>query len=488
VIAVTDVHYRAARATAAAAVAAGWSDAAAAVERVVDTAICAPYTPGELYRRELPPLLAVLAALPALPSIVVVDGFAWLGPDRPGLGVHLHRALGGRVAVVGVAKSDFPSAGAIAVRRGSGARPLWVSAIGIGAELAAIEVAAMHGQHRLPTLIVRADHLARGLASPIDPARNVKTGQRPAAMVAASTMSTSAVRLLPLLRHVHQHMDRDLSLRALASRARRSPFELHRSFRRLVGETTKQYTLRVRLDRAAAELVSGRRTILEIALAAGFGSHEVFTRAFRRRFGLSPSSYRGRGLAGPADRPSLVSRHAATVRGTAPCIGLYHLDDQETRRSAMTVEVTRRELTAQPALIIRRRIPPTEIAAALGECLPAVFAHAQRAGIPLAGPPFARYVEMGRGLMTIEGGMPIASPGAGEGEIEAIELPAGPAAVAIHVGAYDRLGETHAALEAWIEAQGLRAGGPPWEVYVTDPAEHPDPTSWRTEVIWPLAR
>ena len=106
-IAVTDVHYRGARATAAVAVAAGWRDAAAAVERVVDTPISAPYTPGELYKRELPPLCAVLASLPELPSIVVVDGFAWLGPDRPGLGVHLHRALGGRAAVVGVAKNDF---------------------------------------------------------------------------------------------------------------------------------------------------------------------------------------------------------------------------------------------------------------------------------------------------------------------------------------------------------------------------------------------
>jgi len=487
VIAVTDVHYRRARATAAVAVAAGWRDAAAAVEHVVDAAIAAPYTPGELYRRELPPLCAVLASLPELPSIVVVDGFAWLGPDRPGLGVHLHRALGGRAAVVGVAKSEFAGAGAIPVRRGSSARPLWVSAIGIDAELAAAEVAAMHGQHRLPTLIVRADHLARGLASPIDPARNVKTGPRPAAKIAASTMSTSAFRLLPLLRHMHQHMDRDVSLRALASRARRSPFELHRSFRRLVGETIKQYTLRVRLDRAAAELVSGRRTILEIALAAGFGSHEVFTRAFRRRFGLSPSSYRGRGLAGAADRPSLASRHAATVRGTAPCIGLYHLGDQETRRSEMTVEVIRRELTPQPALVIRRRIAHTEIAATIGQCLPAVFAHAQRAGIPLAGPPFARYVEMGRGLMTIECGMPIASASPDDGEIEAIELPGGPAAVAIHAGHYDKLGDTHAALEAWIEAQGLRAGGPPWEVYVTDPGEHPDPATWRTEVIRPLA-
>ena len=372
--------------------------------------------------------------------------------------------------------------------RGSSARPLWVSAIGIDATYAATLVAAMHGPHRLPTLMVRADHLARGLASPIDPARNVKTTPGPAAKVAASTMSASAARLLPLLRHVHQHLDGDVSLRALASRARRSPFELHRSFRRLVGETTKQYTLRVRLDRAAADLVAGRRTILEVALAAGFASHEVFTRAFRRRFGISPSSYRGRGLAGPADRPQLAGQHAATVRGTAPCIGLYHLDDQETRRSEMTVPVTRRELTCQPALVIRRRIAPSDIAAALGQCLPGVFAHAQRAAIPLAGPPFARYVEMGRGLITIEGGMPVATPTPGEGEIEAIELPAGPAAVAVHVGPYEKLPDTHAAIEAWIESEGLRTGGAPWEVYVTDPAEHPDPADWRTEVIWPLSR
>lgn len=300
-------------------------------------------------------------------------------------------------------------------------------------------------------------------------------------------MTTSAPRLLPLLRHLHRKIDGDVSLAALAARARQSPYELHRRFRRLVGETTKQYTLRVRLDRAAADLVSSGRSILEIALASGFASHEVFTRAFRRRFGISPRSYRGRGLAGPADHPALADRHAETVRGVAPCIGLYHLGDQETRRSQMTITVTRRELASQPALVIRRRIAPTEIAAALSECLPAVFAHAQRAGIPFAGPPFARYLEMGRGLMTVEGGMPIAAPSPGQGEIEAIELPAGPAAVAVHAGPYDKLGETHAAVEAWIEAEGLRAGGAPWEVYLTDPGDHPDPADWRTEVIWPVA-
>jgi AraC family transcriptional regulator len=37
-----------------------------------------------------------------------------------------------------------------------------------------------------------------------------------------------------------------------------------------------------------------------------------------------------------------------------------------------------------------------------------------------------------------------------------------------------------------MEANKLRIGGPPWESYITDPAEHPDPAQWRTEICWPV--
>jgi effector-binding domain-containing protein len=52
--------------------------------------------------------------------------------------------------------------------------------------------------------------------------------------------------------------------------------------------------------------------------------------------------------------------------------------------------------------------------------------------------------------------------------------------------AYDQLSETYAAIEQWIEANEYRPGGPPWESYVTDPGETPNPADWRTEVFWPL--
>jgi len=151
--------------------------------------------------------------------------------------------------------------------------------------------------------------------------------------------------------------------------------------------------------------------------------------------------------------------------------------------------VSTRTQDSQPVLFIRRKARASEIAPTLGEVLPRVFAHAQAAGIPFAGPPYARYVTMGRGLMTLEGGMPIAVAARGEGEIEAGELPGGLVATATHVGPYETLQDTHAAIEAWIEAEGHEvAEGGPWEVYVTDPGEVPDPRQWRTEVFWPLRR
>src|SRR4029453_12258217 len=97
-----------------------------------------------------------------------------------------------------------------------------------------------------------------------------------------------------------------------------------------------------------------------------------------------------------------------------------------------------------------------------------------------------RYLSTGPGLYKIDVGMPVATAPTGEGSVEAGTLPGGPVAVAVHPGAYDQLTETSAALERWIEASGYRIGGAPWESYITDPADLPDPADWRTEVYWPL--
>ena len=64
-------------------------------------------------------------------------------------------------------------------------------------------------------------------------------------------------------------------------------------------------------------------------------------------------------------------------------------------------------------------------------------------------------------------------------------MPGGPAATTIHTGPYDKLSDAYAAIEQWMEAEGLAAAGAPWESYVNDPADYPDPKDWKTEVFWP---
>jgi deoxyribonuclease V len=164
-----DVDYRDTGVTAACVGADAWTDELARIEVVVRSpGRPAAYQPGAFYERELPYLLEALARMPAV-DVVIVDAYVWLGPDQPGLGKRLHDARGG--VIVGVAKTRFAGAdagrgasGVVEVRRGDSDRPLYVTAIGIEPAAAARHVAGMHGEHRIPTLLRRADALARGHA------------------------------------------------------------------------------------------------------------------------------------------------------------------------------------------------------------------------------------------------------------------------------------------------------------------------------------
>ena len=148
------------RARAAAVLAADAAFAHVLAERTALVPRVAPYRPGEFYRRELPPLRAVLDDLGGL-GLLVVDGYADLDPaGRPGLGAHAHAEFG--IPVIGVAKSRFRTAThAVPVLRGSSARPLFVTAAGMPAADAAELVRHMSGRYRLPDALRRADTLAR---------------------------------------------------------------------------------------------------------------------------------------------------------------------------------------------------------------------------------------------------------------------------------------------------------------------------------------
>lgn len=164
-LACVDVDYRSAAgpAVAAAVVIESWTAAASVAEHVVVVEHIEPYVPGQFYRRELPCIRALLAEVEEPVDAIVIDGHVWLDDRQtPGLGAHLHRALGGAVAIVGVAKNAYHSTeSAAAVLRGASSSPLYVTTAGIDRGAAQGLVQRMAGEHRIPTVLKRVDRLCR---------------------------------------------------------------------------------------------------------------------------------------------------------------------------------------------------------------------------------------------------------------------------------------------------------------------------------------
>ena len=138
--------------------------AASAIREIVDerTDSAAGYIPGEFFRRELPCILSVVEPLQKQIETIVIDGYVWLDAQgRKGLGALLYESLNSTINIVGVAKNRFAGSGGTEILRGASQKPLIITAAGLNEVEAAAFIKSMHGQHRMPTLLKRADHLAR---------------------------------------------------------------------------------------------------------------------------------------------------------------------------------------------------------------------------------------------------------------------------------------------------------------------------------------
>lgn len=129
-------------------------------------------------------------------------------------------------------------------------------------------------------------------------------------------MNSNMERLLPILVHIQAHLEQDLALNALAALANLSPYHFHRLFRATVGETVKQYVQRLRLEQGAFRLKLHDIPVIDVAFSLGYHSHESFTRAFRKQFGMPPKAYR-RAYHSQRSQPNASGRlpvlnHAAT--------------------------------------------------------------------------------------------------------------------------------------------------------------------------------
>jgi len=136
--------------------------------------------------------------------------------------------------------------------------------------------------------------------------------------VAASRRSQAEYnrRMHAVVDYIDRHLDRKLDLAALAGVASFSPYHFHRLFRALTGEALGDYVRRRRLESAGVRLrAQNGVSVLNIALGVGFGSAEAFTRAFRAKFGCSPTQWRKSKRDQMARKSGQVGKNTARKNG-----------------------------------------------------------------------------------------------------------------------------------------------------------------------------
>ncbi|MGI5216145.1 AraC family transcriptional regulator [Plantactinospora sp. CA-290183] len=97
--------------------------------------------------------------------------------------------------------------------------------------------------------------------------------------------------------HIERHLDQPIEVAELARIAVTSEYHFRRLFSALAGVPLSEYVRRRRLTVAAAEVLAGERSLLDIAVRYGYTSTEAFTRAFRALHGVGPGEARRTGAA-----------------------------------------------------------------------------------------------------------------------------------------------------------------------------------------------
>lgn len=279
--------------------------------------------------------------------------------------------------------------------------------------------------------------------------------------------------------HIVENLDAALDLDALAREACLSPFHFHRVFRGMVGETPLELLRRMRMERAAWRLTHTNATVTDIAFGAGFETHEAFTRAFRACYATSPSGFR-------TMRNARCEISSSCGVHFDPSGGAMNFIARDSGGASMHVDIVQKPALRVAAI---RHIGPYM---QINQAFEKLGRIAGAAGLLRAEQPT---------MVAIYHDDPESTPSdelrsdAGVVVPEGVTLPqplaeqrlsAGSYACTIHVGPYERLGDTwQRLLGEWIPAHGKRVDGLSYERYLNMPGSVPK-EELRTEICVPV--
>jgi AraC family transcriptional regulator len=266
-------------------------------------------------------------------------------------------------------------------------------------------------------------------------------------------------RILRVQQLLASRLDEPIAPAELARAASFSLHHFHRIFRAQLGESVMQHVRRLRLERAARRLRAAEDgRLIDVALEAGYDSHEAFTRAFAERFGVTPSEFRA--------QPS--------ARVTAW---------QRTARAAAAVPVDVRTTPALRVAFMRSRGSYAAVGAMWARMYAWLRARGLGGGLYGICPDDPEVTD--EALLRFDACVVVPDDFAPDGD-EAIgitEIPAGTYAIGLHVGPYERLAETYLdVIGRWFPTSGHElAPEAVIEHYLDDPSCTPV-EALRTEV------
>jgi len=280
-----------------------------------------------------------------------------------------------------------------------------------------------------------------------------------------TTRSDYAMRLERVFRWLADHLDDTLDLARLAEVAAMSPYHFHRTYHAMQGETAAETVRRLRLHRAAVELITGELPVPRVARRAGYGSQEAFTRAFKAAYGVPPARYRASFV------PSLTAKPTEDAMDTT-----------------MTYQATIRETPALKVAALAHRGDYVNIGSTFERLM------AMAGGQGLLGPwtrSFGIYYDdpasTPREALRSDACLTLPDGKLPSGELQVREIRGGRYAVTLHVGPYAELHFPYTWLYGtWLPKSGEEtADAPSIEEYLNDARVVP-PSELRTEIWLPL--
>lgn len=283
------------------------------------------------------------------------------------------------------------------------------------------------------------------------------------------TISDYQQRIIRVLIYVERHLDQPLGLEDLARASAFSPYHFHRIFRAFVGEPLYAYIKRLRLEKAALNVRSTQQAITDVSFQAGYETPAAFSKAFRERFGVTPSGFRQNNWKKAAENGNGGNGSFAILEET------------------MKPEI--RFVEDQKVLFVRRT-GPYDVAAA--EAWKTLMRHAfwrmlfnrdtKIIGISHDDPEVTEQSKLRYdACMTVKGDV---KP---KGELGVQTLPGGKYAVFLHKGPYDQIDATYDQIfSAWLPQSPFKLRDTPcYEMYLKDP-RRTKPENLETQIYVPI--